>query len=109
MRIISNRSLKKCWQEHPGSRTALGIWEEKIKHSDFKDHQELRKIFPDADYIPNRQFRHLVIFNIKGNKYRLAADLFFNSGQLFLKWFGPHSEYDKVDFSTLSNGGFRIC
>jgi mRNA interferase HigB len=109
MRIISNRSLKECWRNYPDCRTALALWEERIKYSTFKDHQELRLVFPDADYVPNGQFRHLTIFNIKGNKYRLAVDVFFNSGQVFLKWFGPHDEYDKVDFSTLNNGGFCLC
>jgi mRNA interferase HigB len=109
MRIISNRSLKECWLQYPDCRTALGLWEERITYSNFKDHQDLRQVFPDADYIPNSYFRHLVIFNIKGNRYRLAVDIFFNSGQIFLKWFGPHDEYDKVDFSILPNGGFRIC
>lgn len=109
MRIISNRSLKECWRKYPESQTSLGLWEDRITYHHFKDHHELRAVFQDADYIPNRQFRHLVIFNIKGNGYRLAVDIFFNSGHVFLKWFGPHSEYDKVDFSCLTNGGFRIC
>lgn len=109
MRIISNRSLKECCGIYSDSRIALGLWEERIRYNNFKNHQELRSVFPDADYIVNTRFRHLVIFNIKGNRYRLAVDIFFNSGQVFLKWFGPHDEYDKVNFSTLDNGDFRIC
>lgn len=109
MRIISNRSLKECWRKCPDSRAALALWEERITYNNFKDHRNLLSVFPNADYIPNPQFRHLVMFNIKGNQYRLAVDIFFNSGQVFLKWFGPHTVYDKIDFSTLTNGGFRIC
>jgi mRNA interferase HigB len=109
MRIISNRSLKECWIRYPDSRIALALWEERIKFSDFEDHQELRLVFADADYIPNQRFKHLTIFNIKGNRYRLAVDIFFNSGHVFLKWFGPHKEYDRIDFSTYRNGGFVLC
>jgi mRNA interferase HigB len=101
--------LKTCWSKYPDCRTALALWEERIKYGDFKDHHELKLVFPDADYIPNKQFKHLTIFNIKGNRYRLAVDVFFNSGQVFIKWFGQHKEYDKVDFSTLHNGEFSVC
>lgn len=109
MRIISNRSLKECWRCYPDSRDSLGLWEERVKSNDFKNHREIRMIFPDADYITNPRFRHLVIFNIKGNRYRLGVDIFFNSGQIYLKWFGPHDEYNKVNFCDFTNGGFRIC
>ena len=109
MRIISSRSLKECWSLYPDSQVALGLWVERMKYNNFKNHQSLRLVFPDADYIANQEFRHLVIFNIKGNRYRLVVDIFFNTGHVFLKWFGPHDEYDKVNFSTFSNGGFRIC
>ena len=109
MRIISNRSLKECWNQYPDSRTALAVWEERIRYNDFMDHSALKLVFPDADYIPNHRFKHLTIFNIRGNRYRLAVDMFFNSRQVFLKWFGSHKEYDRVDFSTLENGGFILC
>lgn len=109
MRIISNRSLKDCWSKYPDTRTALALWEERIRHADFKDHRNLQSVFPDADYVQNDQFKHLTIFNIKGNRYRLVVDIFFNSGHVFLKWFGHHKSYDKVDFSTFSNGGFILC
>lgn len=109
MRIISNRSLKECWSKYPESRIGLAIWEEKIRFNEFDDHHELKKIFPDADYIPNPNFRHFTVFNIKGNKFRLGVDIIFNRQQVYVKWFGLHKNYDKIDFKSLANGGFTLC
>lgn len=109
MRIIANRSITLCWQRYPDAKNSLAIWEERIKFINGKTHNELRKVFPDAEYIPNENFKHLTAFNIKGNHYRLLVDIFFNTGQVFIKWFGTHAEYDKVDFNKLVNGGFRLC
>lgn len=109
MLIITNRSITNCWKKYPDSRGSLAIWEERMYSAKCKNHDELKNIFVGADYIPNPQFRHLTIFNIKGNEYRLAADIFFNTGHVFVKWFGKHSEYDRIDFATISNNGFKLC
>lgn len=109
MRIISRRSLTECWKAHPDCKTSLSIWEERISYSECKDHKELLMYFPDADYIPNKNFKHLTIFNIKGNQYRLAVDIFFNTGHVYMKWFGKHADYDFVDFKLMQNGGFTLC
>lgn len=109
MRIISNRSISECWKSYPDAKNSLAIWEERIKNCECKKHQELLLIFPDADYIPNDNFKHLTVFNIKGNHYRLVVDIFFNSGQIYVKWFGTHADYDRVDFNTIQNGGFTLC
>lgn len=109
MRIIAHRSLKDCWKKYPKTKISLSVWEERILNANCTSHDELRFIFPNADYISNPNFRHLTIFNINGNEFRLAADIFFNSGQVFLKWFGKHSTYDKINFNLIKNSGFILC
>ncbi len=102
MRIITNRSITSCWKKYPEAKLSLAVWEERIYQSNFTSHENLKEVFPNADYIPNPFFRHLTIFNIKGNEYRLAADIFFNTGHVFIKWFGKHSDYEKIDFKQIS-------
>ncbi|MBA3238969.1 MAG: type II toxin-antitoxin system HigB family toxin [Parachlamydiaceae bacterium] len=109
MRIITKRSITECWNRYPDSKPSLAIWEERMYMADCRNHEELKKIFSTADYIPNPYFKHLTLFNIKGNDYRLGVDIFFNTGHIFLKWFGKHSEYDNINFTKLSNEGFRLC
>lgn len=109
MRIIACRSITDCWIAYPNSKSSLTVWEERIKNAECKTHQALKIIFPEADYIPNANFKHLTIFNIRGNHYRLAVDIFFNTGHVFIKWFGTHEAYDHIDFSILQNKGFSLC
>ncbi len=109
MRIITNRSLTECWKKYPDAKPSLAVWEERICAAECYNHTELIKIFSNADYVPNQHFKYLTIFNIKGNEYRLAADVFFNTGHVFIKWFGNHADYDQLDFKVLINGGFRLC
>ncbi|MCE5319232.1 MAG: type II toxin-antitoxin system HigB family toxin [Parachlamydia sp.] len=109
MRIITKRALTQSWMKYPEARQSLGIWEERIKEASFKNHGELKRVFPDADYIPNPKFKHLTMFNIKGSDFRLAVDIFFNSGHVYIKWFGKHAAYDRINFDLVSNGGFILC
>lgn len=109
MRVITNRSITACWRKYLDSKPSLAVWEERIYQAKCSSHRELKYIFPYADYIANPHFKHLTIFNIKGNEYRLAVDIFFNTGHVFMKWFGTHSEYDKVNFKTICNNGFILC
>lgn len=109
MRIIANRSITECWRKYPDAKSSLSIWEERIILANCKTHIELQKIFPDIDYIRNGNFKHLTVFNIKGNQYRLIVDIFFNSGQIFIKWFGTHAKYSRLDLDTMPNGGFSLC
>lgn len=109
MRIIANRSITECWKKYPDAKFSLMIWEERMFEAKCKSHSELQRIFPNADYIPNPYFKHLTIFNIKANEYRLAVDIFFNTGHIFVKWFGKHVDYDKINFKKILNHGFILC
>ena len=109
MRVIASRSITDCWTNYPDAKSSLAIWEERIKNTSCKNHRELRMIFPDADYVPNDNFKHLTIFNISGNRYRLAVDIFFNTGHVYIKWFGTHADYNRLDFSSITNRGFCLC
>lgn len=109
MRVITNRSITECWKKYSDAKPSLAVWEERIYNAKCKTHQDLKLIFPNADYIVNPHFKHLTVFNIKENEYRLAVDIFFNTGHLFVKWFGKHSDYNKIDFKMIFNNGFTLC
>ena len=55
-------------------------------------------MFRSADLVPNPNYHALVIFDIGGNQWRLATDVNFRTGRVYLRWFGTHAEYDKVDW-----------
>jgi mRNA interferase HigB len=60
---------------------------------------ELKSNYPDASIIGDNR----IILNIHGNKYRLIVRVLFNYKAIQIKWFGTHSEYNKVNVLTIQN------
>ena len=58
---------------------------------------EIRESFPATDYVGNQHY----VFNIRGNNYRLVVVIKFTIGRIFVRFVGTHSEYDKIDCSTI--------
>lgn len=69
-----------------------------VKRADWKKPSDVIENFPTADVITGKRF----VFNIKGNHYRLVADIEFMKGIVFVVWLGTHAEYDKIDVKTIS-------
>jgi mRNA interferase HigB len=59
----------------------------------FRDPNELKKRFPDMDYVGNDRY----VFNISGNKYRLVTLINFCKQKAFIRFIGTHSEYERID------------
>ena len=59
---------------------------------------DVRQFSNSVDYVGN--FRY--VFNIRGNRYRLIAAIVFSTRTLFVKFVGPHQEYDQIDAATLA-------
>ena len=68
-------------------------------HCDFKNFNELKKVYGNASLVGDER----VVFNIMGNKYRLIVRIVFDFKAIQIKWFGTHSEYDKIDVVTVQN------
>jgi mRNA interferase HigB len=59
--------------------------------------QEIKSRYPSVDILPGNR----VVFNIKGNSYRLIVKIHYNTGIVFVRFVGTHADYDKVDAATL--------
>lgn len=82
MRIISRSTIKKYYEQHPSSKTALEDWAEKVCKAEWKSFADIRKTFNSVDSVGNQHY----VFNIKGNDFRLVA----------IRFIGTHSEYDRI-------------
>jgi mRNA interferase HigB len=69
------------------------MWETKVKKADWKTAHDLKKDFVDADPIGDNR----IVFNIKGNHYRMVAIVIFRNHRLYVRWVGTHREYTKID------------
>lgn len=93
MHVISRLMLIKFWKKHPDSETPLRVWFKKVEQAKWKNVNELKAVFPTADYVGNDR----VVFDIKGNKYRIVVLVFFTGQKMFIRFVGTHAQYDKID------------
>jgi mRNA interferase HigB len=75
------------------ARVALFAWYHELVISEFKSFNDLKKVYGNVSLVSDDR----VVFNIMGNKYRLVVRMVFEFKAIQIKWFGTHSEYDKID------------
>lgn len=97
MVIISKTVLVEFGSEHSDSIEALNRWYEACKKANWNHLADLKKSFSSVDYVGNDRY----VFNIKGNKYRLVAMIFFGIRTVFIRFIGTHTEYDKIDCTEI--------
>jgi len=79
------------------AKTALFEWYHELVISDFKNFNELKKVYGNVSLVSDDR----VVFNIIGKKYRLVIRIVFEFNAIQVKWFGTHAEYDKIDVTTI--------
>ncbi|MDX5422146.1 MAG: type II toxin-antitoxin system HigB family toxin [Hymenobacteraceae bacterium] len=100
MNVISIRAIHKFYEKHAGAKQALLTWYKTVSKASWKDINELWEDYPSADLVGDSR----VIFNIKGNHYRLVARVSFQYKNVLIKFVGTHAEYDKIDPVTVELG-----
>ena len=93
MRVVSKKKLVDYYTKHANSKTALEEWYTKASKAEWTNLNELKLDFLSTDYVRNNR----VVFNIKGNDYRLVAIVIYISKKIYVRWIGTHAEYDKIE------------
>ena len=94
---ITRRTLLEYCRKYPEASTALQEWYYELLTSEFKNFNELKKVYANASLVGDDR----VIFNIMGNKFRLVVRIVFEYKAIQVKWFGTHAEYDRTDVTTV--------
>jgi mRNA interferase HigB len=95
--IITRKTLLEYAKKYPLAKIALFEWYHELVISDFTSFNELKKVYGNASLVSDNR----VVFNIMGNKYRLVVRIVFEFKAIQIKWFGTHSEYDKIDVNNV--------
>ena len=94
MRVVAKRTINAYRECYPDADEKLRSWVSLIEEHDFEHLAALKDIFNRVDHIKG----DIVVFKrIKGNKYRLICGMDYRRQRVFVKWFGPHKEYDKIN------------
>ncbi len=84
MVVISKGILRDFGLEHPDAIEALNNWYHLLKDADWSALNDVRQISNSVDYVGNDRF----VFNIRGNRYRLVAMIFFDIRTIFIRFVG---------------------
>jgi mRNA interferase HigB len=97
MRIIALATLRDFWKKHPDAEIPLRSWYTLASRSDWQSPSDVKSTYRNASVLVNNR----IVFNIKGNDYRLIAAMHYNRGMMFVRFVGTHREYDKIDARTI--------
>lgn len=100
MRIIAKSTLHEFWRRRPDAKDSLLAWYRQVERAAWANSAELKKQYASASVINNER----VVFNIKGNNYRLVVKIDYTYGLVYICFVGTHAEYDSVDAETVRHG-----
>lgn len=95
--IMTRRTLLDYSMRYSQAANALFEWYKEFQQLEINSFNELKSFCGNASIIKDDR----VVFNIMGNKFRLAVRIVFEYKAVQIKWFGTHSEYDEIDVSTV--------
>ncbi len=95
MRIVSPRKVKDFMAAHANSRPSLTAWLAIAQKAAWKNIVDVRKDYPKTDAVPMKSGRTATITNVGGNNYRVALDIHYNTGIVFIRRVMTHAEYNK--------------
>jgi len=97
LRIIKRKTLKDFWNIYPNAESPLKSWFYEAKNSDWKSPADIKEKYRNASILKNQR----VVFNIRGNSYRLVVKIEYSLGIIFIRFLGTHKEYDKINVEEI--------
>jgi mRNA interferase HigB len=97
MRIIARKTLVTYWEKEPNAKAALSAWFAEAEDADWAMPAEVKAQYRSASILKNGR----VVFNIRGNTYRLVVQINYPYRVVYIRFIGTHAEYDKIDAQTI--------
>jgi mRNA interferase HigB len=107
VRVIARSTLRDFVQGLKGTRnyapvkSALEAWFHEVEEATWKNPAQVKAAYANASIVGDDR----VVFNIKGNDFRLVVAIDYGRQVVFIKWVGSHADYDHIDVSTVSYAG----
>ena len=97
MRVIALKNLRDFCLRHADAAPALKAWAEEVRTASWKTPQDIKLRYASASFLG----RNRVVFNIKGNDYRLVVAVAYRFEAIYVKFIGTHAQYDAIDAATV--------
>ena len=96
-RIIAKKTLRDFWEKHSDAEQYLKTWYETTKDSIWHTPNDVKQTYTNASILKGSR----IVFNIKGNDYRLVVKFNFKRQWAFIRFVGSHKDYDKINANTI--------
>lgn len=93
MNVISKRTIVEFYTKNPQAKTALEVWHSDARKAEWKTPDDIKKVYSSASFLADNR----VVFNIKGNDYRLIVHIDYKRKIVRVKFIGTHAQYDKIN------------
>jgi mRNA interferase HigB len=97
LRVIAKKVFREFWIRNSDCEQQLKSWYQEAKKSEWKNTNEIKKEYPTASILGDNS----VVFNIKGNNYRLVVKINFQYQMMWVRFVGTHKEYDRIDANKI--------
>lgn len=96
-RIFAKGTLRQYWEKHLDSEQYLKTWCDTAMNSDWNTSGEVKQAYANVSILKDSR----IVFNIKGNSYRLVVKFNYEKQWIVIRFIGTHTEYDKIDEKTI--------
>ena len=97
MRVIAKKVLREFWTKHPDSEQQLKAWYQEANSANWKSPKDIKAEYPTASILAGNR----IVFNIKGNHYRLIVKINYQYQMGWIRFIGTHTQYDKIDATKI--------
>lgn len=91
MRIVGRDKLAAFAQKHVDASKWVGTWVAVTERALWRTSQEIKNQYASASFLAD----NIVVFNVRGNNYRLEVQIAYRTSTVIVRWIGTHEEYDK--------------
>ncbi len=106
MRIIARRTLRQFVEsraghkDQPALKAALDAWFDEVRKASWASTADVKQLYASASIVSADR----IVFNIKGNDYRLVVAVDFEKAIVWIKWLCTHRDYDRIDVRKVKHG-----
>jgi mRNA interferase HigB len=97
MKLVAVKILREFWAKYPDAEQPLKAWVDEVHQADWTQPADIKAQYRSASVLKNRR----VVFNIKGNDYRIVVGVAYRFGAVYVKFIGTHAQYDAIDAETV--------
>jgi mRNA interferase HigB len=97
LRVISIKVLRDFWAIHTDCEQQLKAWYKETEKAIWNSPVDIKREYPSASILQDNR----VVFNIKGNNYRLIVKINYTHKMVWIRFIGTHADYDKINANTI--------